>query len=46
MLLEISAKSLKTLKEFFPNEGTDSRPANNNDFLQGVFSEIKIKLLI
>ena len=46
MLLEISAKSLKTRKEFFPTEGIDSRPANNNDFLQGTFSEIKIKLLI
>ena len=34
------------MKELFPNEVTVSRPANNNDFLQINFAEIKFKVFI
>ena len=34
ILLQTSEKSLKTICEgFFPNKGTLSRPASNNEFL-------------
>ena len=42
MFLEISAKPLKTIcEEVLSNNATASRPANNNEFLQRNFSEIK-----
>ena len=45
MFLEISAKPLKTIcEEVLSNNATASRPANNNEFLQRNFSEIKFQL--